>query len=91
MPRPQTRHVLSPDQIGTSPPSVASDLQVIGEFGHGGQFGGQFTIIHAIAADSQNNIYVGESLTGNRVQRFLYKGTGPATRQYDEYGMEVTE
>ena len=68
-----------------------SDLQVIGEFGHGGQFGGQFTIIHAIAADSQNNIYVGESLTGNRVQRFLYKGTGPATRQYDEYGMEVSE
>ena len=47
--------------------------------------------IHSIAADSQNNIYVGESLTGNRVQRFLYKGTGPATRQYDEYGMELNE
>ena len=64
-----------------------NDLQVIGEFGHGGQFGGQFTIAHAIAADSQNNVYVGESLTGNRVQRFLYKGTGPATRTYDQYGI----
>ena len=64
-----------------------SDLQVIGEFGHGGQFGGQFTIAHAIAADSHNNVYVGESLTGNRVQRFLYKGTGPPVRTYDQYGM----
>lgn len=64
-----------------------SDLQVVAEFGHGGQFGGQFTIAHAIAADSRNNIYVGESLTGNRVQRFLYKGLAPATRRYDRYGV----
>lgn len=64
-----------------------SDLQVIGEFGHGGQMGGEFTIAHAIAADSKNNVYVGESLTGNRVQRFLYKGTKPATRHYDRYGI----
>jgi DNA-binding beta-propeller fold protein YncE len=63
-----------------------TDLQVIGEFGNGGQMGGEFTIAHAIAADSKNNVYVGESLTGNRVQRFLYKGTRPATRTYDRYG-----
>ena len=49
--------------------------------------GGEFTIAHAIAADSKNNLYVGESLTGNRVQRFLYKGTRPATRHYDRYGI----
>jgi DNA-binding beta-propeller fold protein YncE len=66
-----------------------SDLQVIGEFGHGGQFGGQFTIAHAIAADSKNNVYVGESLSGNRVQRFLYKGTRPQTTQYDRNGMAI--
>lgn len=66
-----------------------SDLQVIGEFGNGGQMGGEFTIAHAIAADSRNNLYVGESLTGNRVQRFLYKGTRPATRRYDRYGLSV--
>jgi len=64
-----------------------SDLQVIGEFGHGGQFGGQFTIAHAIAVDGSNNVYVGESLTGNRVQKFTYKGLGPPQRQYDRYGM----
>ena len=63
-----------------------ADLQVIGEFGHGGQMGGEFTIAHAIAADSRNNLYVGESLTGNRVQRFLYKGTRKATRHYDRFG-----
>ena len=64
-----------------------ADLQVIGEFGNGGQMGGEFTIAHAIAADSRNNLYVGESLTGNRVQRFLYKGTRKATRRYDKYGV----
>ena len=64
-----------------------ADLQVIGEFGNGGQMGGEFTIAHAIAADSRNNLYVGESLTGNRVQRFLYKGTRKATRRYDTYGV----
>ena len=64
-----------------------SDLQVVGEFGHGGQFGGGFTIAHAVAADSQNNLYVGESLTGNRVQKFTFKGLGPQTRTYDRYGL----
>ncbi|MBM3778034.1 MAG: hypothetical protein FJW23_07305 [Acidimicrobiia bacterium] len=64
------------------------DLRVIGEFGSGGQFGGQFTIVHAIGVDSQNNVYAGESLTGNRVQKFTFKGLGPAQRTYDEYGME---
>jgi hypothetical protein len=63
-----------------------ADLQVVGEIGNGGQMGGEFTIAHAVAADSENNIYVGESLTGNRVQRFLYKGMGKATRHYDQYG-----
>jgi len=63
-----------------------ADLQAIGEFGNGGQMGGEFTIAHAIAADSRNNLYVGESLTGNRVQRFLYKGTRKATRRYDRWG-----
>ena len=64
-----------------------SDLWVVGEFGHGGQFGGGFTIAHAIAADSKNNIYVGESISGSRVQKFTYKGLGPATRKYDRYGL----
>ena len=66
-----------------------SDLQVIGEFGHGGHFGGGFTIAHNIGIDSNNNLYVTESLEGKRVQRFLYRGMGPGEREYDEYGLAV--
>lgn len=64
-----------------------SDLRVIGEFGHGGRFGGAFTLPHAIAADNENNLYVGESYSGNRVQKFVFKGTRPARRTYDRYGI----
>lgn len=63
-----------------------SDLQVVGEFGHAGRFGGQFTVLHAIAVDSENNIYTGESVSGNRVQKFTYKGMGPQIHRYDRYG-----
>ena len=54
-----------------------SDMKVVGSFGSAGHFGGQFTIAHNIAIDSKNNVYVTESLTGQRIQRFLYKGLRP--------------
>jgi hypothetical protein len=63
-----------------------SDLHVIGEFGYTSHWGGGFSVIHNLAIDSKNNLYVTESLEGKRVQRFLYKGLGPATREYDDYG-----
>ena len=50
------------------------DMSVVGSFGYGGHFGGGFTIVHNIAADSKGNLYVTEGLEGKRVQRFLYKG-----------------
>ena len=53
------------------------DLKVIGSFGSSGHFGGQFTIAHNIAVDSRGNLYVTESLTGQRVQRFNLKGYRP--------------
>ena len=65
-----------------------SDLRVIGEFGFTSHWGGGFSIIHNIAVDSKNNLYVTESLEGKRAQKFSYKGLGPQTRQYDEHGME---
>ncbi len=52
-----------------------SDLKVIGSVGQGGRQGGQFQTIHNLAVDSHGNIYTGETLSGNRVQRFLYTGT----------------
>ncbi len=52
-----------------------SDMTVVGSFGHSSHWGGGFTVAHSIAIDSKNNIYVAETLTGQRIQRFLYKGT----------------
>jgi hypothetical protein len=57
-----------------------SDLKVIGSFGHGGRQGGQFQTIHCLAVDSHGNIYTGETLSGNRIQRFLFTGTRPASK-----------
>jgi len=48
-----------------------SDLEIVGEFGRGGRFVGQFLRPHGMSVDSQGNLYVGEASTGRRVQRFL--------------------
>ena len=48
-----------------------STLEVVGSFGRGGHFPGNFTQAHNLATDSKGNIYVGESLEGKRVQRFV--------------------
>jgi DNA-binding beta-propeller fold protein YncE len=50
------------------------DLSVLGSFGRGGHFAGQLTMPHSMAVDSKGNLYVGETLEGKRVQRFLFKG-----------------
>jgi hypothetical protein len=54
-----------------------SDFKILGSFGHGGRQGGQFETIHVLAVDSNGNIYAGETLSGNRVQRFLFAGMRP--------------
>lgn len=51
-----------------------SDLKVLGSFSSGGRGGGQVMIVHALAVDSKGNVYVGESIDSNRVQRFNFKG-----------------
>ncbi|MCY4074106.1 MAG: hypothetical protein OXH04_01595 [Acidobacteria bacterium] len=48
-----------------------SDLSIAGSFGFGGHMAGGFTAAHSLAVDSQGNIYVGETLEGKRVQRFV--------------------
>ena len=47
-------------------------------FGDGGRWPGTFFGVHSIATDSKGNIYTTETYEGKRVQRFLYKGLGPA-------------
>ncbi len=51
-----------------------SDMKTIGSFGHAGHWGGGFTVAHSITIDSKQNIYISETLTGRRVQRFVRKG-----------------
>ena len=48
-------------------------LQVVGSFGRGGHFAGGFTMAHSMAVDSQGALYIGETLEGKRVQRFVPK------------------
>lgn len=49
-------------------------LTVVKQFGSGGRQAGQFDAIHSIAVDSKGNLFTGETFTGQRVQKFLYKG-----------------
>jgi DNA-binding beta-propeller fold protein YncE len=50
------------------------DLKVLGHFSSGGRNGGQVIIAHALAVDSKGNVYVGETIDNNRVQRFTFTG-----------------
>lgn len=56
-------------------------LEVLTSFGDGGRQPGQFYGVHSIATDSKGNVYTTETYRGQRVQRFLYKGLAPVTKQ----------
>ena len=47
------------------------DLSIVNTIGFGGHQAGGFTAAHSLAVDSNGNIYVGETLEGKRVQRFV--------------------
>jgi len=59
---------------------LRSSLEVLTSFGDGGRGPGQFFGCHNLATDSKGNLYVTETYTGARIQRFLYKGVGPVER-----------
>lgn len=50
------------------------DLVILGSFGHGGRQAGAFGVVHTLATDSKGNVYVGETLNGDRVQKFRFAG-----------------
>ena len=56
-------------------------LQELTTFGDGGRQPGQFFGVHSIATDSKGNLYTTETWEGKRLQRFVYKGMGPVTKQ----------
>ena len=49
-------------------------LKIVGEFGGGGHWAGQFYGAHNIAADSVGNVFITESYEGKRVQKFMFGG-----------------
>ena len=56
-------------------------LQVLTSFGDGGRQPGEFYAVHSIATDSKGNIFTTETYRGQRVQKFVYKGLAPVTKQ----------
>jgi DNA-binding beta-propeller fold protein YncE len=56
-------------------------LQTLTSFGDGGRQPGQFYAVHSIATDSKGNIYTTETYRGQRLQKFVYKGLGPVTKE----------
>ena len=58
-------------------------LEVLGAFtgGGSGRGGGQLLVIHSMGVDSKGNLYIGETIPGNRIQRFTYTGMVPVAAQ----------
>ena len=56
-------------------------LEELAGFGDGGRQPGQFYAVHSVATDSKGNLYTTETYEGKRVQKFIYKGVGPATNK----------
>ena len=56
-------------------------LQVLTSFGDGGRQPGEFYAVHSIATDSKGNIFTTETYRGQRIQKFVYKGLAPVTKQ----------
>ncbi len=56
-------------------------LEILTSFGDGGRQPGQFYGVHSITTDSKGNIYTAETYEGRRLQKFVYKGLAPVTKQ----------
>jgi DNA-binding beta-propeller fold protein YncE len=50
---------------------LRDNLSEVGSIGSGGRYPGQFLVVNSIAADSQGNLYTGETHHGKRVQKFV--------------------
>ncbi|MEO8681559.1 MAG: hypothetical protein ABI665_21110 [Vicinamibacterales bacterium] len=53
-------------------------LEVVSAFGHAGHQAGEFYGAHVMAGDSKGNLFIGETYEGKRIQKFAYRGLGPA-------------
>jgi hypothetical protein len=58
-----------------------ASMEILTSFGDGGRQPGQFYAVHSIAVDSKGNMYSTETYDGKRLQKFVYKGLAPVTKQ----------
>ena len=56
-------------------------MEVLTSFGDGGRQPGEFYAVHSIATDSKGNIFTTETYRGQRIQKLVYKGLAPVTKQ----------
>jgi DNA-binding beta-propeller fold protein YncE len=56
-------------------------LEVLYSFGDGGRQPGLWYAPHSIATDSKGNLYTTETYEGKRVQKFVYQGVKPVSKQ----------
>ncbi|MFW6078085.1 MAG: hypothetical protein ACODAE_00580 [Gemmatimonadota bacterium] len=74
-PDPEQRWVYVPDGTNTRVWILRrADLEVVGSFGRGGRYAGQFNWVHNLAVDADGNVYTTEVNTGKRVQKFVDAG-----------------
>ena len=74
---PAQRFIYNPDGNNETIWELLRDsLDIVGSFGSGGHFAGQFSGPHSLAVDSKGNVYITETYEGKRIQRFLNKGLG---------------
>jgi DNA-binding beta-propeller fold protein YncE len=79
-PDPEQRFLIVPDGTNQQVWILLRDtLAVVSAFGRAGHWAGQFYGAHNIAADRAGNLYITETYEGKRVQKFTYRGLGPAT------------
>ena len=68
--------MLQPDAIEPEPTQSSTR-----RLDHGGRQPGEFYAVHSIATDSKGNIFTTETYRGQRLQKFIYKGLAPVTKQ----------
>jgi DNA-binding beta-propeller fold protein YncE len=79
-PDPEQRFLIVPDGTNQQVWILLRDtLAVVSAFGRAGHWAGQFYGAHNIAADRAGNLYITETYEGKRVQKFTYRGLGPAS------------
>jgi len=62
--------------LSNTPPAGAPNPAILGGFGRPGHAAGEFTFLHMMAIDSNGNLYVGETIGGRRIQKFINCGPG---------------